>query len=368
MLNRSIKHSLVFIGGLAIGYAGLPQEPLAQRFAGKTIEIIVPGGAGGGLTRNARRFIKHFPNHIPGKPKIIIKNVVGGGGQKGPNLIYKKGKKDGTQILWGPMNFVGINLGLPGIRYVPSKFKILGASGGYPYVTIVRKDIKGGINTREDIIKKSGFVTGGRIPGGNLGLYSRFSFSMLGIENKFVIGYKSQPKLKAAMIQNEIQALTTGNPGYFAFYVNDTLKKGQGIALFQHPGFDMKGNPRKPTHIKGVPYFMDFYRKVKGGVPSGDAYEAYKWFSMYQNFSSWMVMNPGTPDNITSTLQKAFTDNWNDPATVALYKKGNKVRPVVLSGEEALALASNFNTMTEGAKRYYQEQFGIAKASRKKKK
>lgn len=79
-------------------------------------------------------------------------------------------------------------------------------------------------------------------------------------------------------------------------------------------------------------------------------------------------MNPGTPDNITSTLQKAFTDNWNDPATVALYKKGNKVRPVVLSGEEALALASNFNTMTEGAKRYYQEQFGIAKASRKKKK
>ena len=61
--------------------------------------------------------------------------------------------------------------------------------------------------------------------GGNLGLFSRMPFAMLGIKNRFVVGYKNQPKLKAAMLQNEIQALTTGNPGYFAFYVNDTLKK-----------------------------------------------------------------------------------------------------------------------------------------------
>ena len=113
---------------------------------------------------------------------------------------------------------------------------------------------------------------------------------------------------------------------------------------------------------------MDFYKKVKGGTPSGDAYEAYKWFSTYQNYSSWLVMHPKTPDNITSVLRKAVSDNWKDPATLALYKKGNKVAPVILSAKEAMALASNFNTMTEGAKRYYQEQFGIAKASRKKKK
>ena len=341
----------------------------AVDFSGKRVEIIVPAGAGGGLTRNARAFAKHFSKHIPGNPSVVIKNMAGGGGQKGINFVYTKGRKDGTQIVYGPMNFAGINVGLPGIKYEPKKFKLLGLAGASPFVTIVRKDIKGGINSREDIINKSGFVTGGRIPGGNLGLFSRMPFAILGIENRFVVGYKNQPKLKAAMMQNEIQAITTGNPGYFVFHLNDTLKKGNGIALFSHPSFDVvAGKFRQSSHIKGVPRFTDFYAKVKGKKPSGDAWEAYKWKASFDTFSSSMYMHPDTPDNITRVLQKAWKDNWDDPVTQARYKKNNKAMLVVLQGAAAAKVIDGALSMSSGAKRYFAAELGIAKKSRKKKK
>jgi len=369
MLQTSIKFSVAAFGAAGLALTAMPQDTTAQSFAGKTIEVIVPAGAGGGLTRNARRFTKNFGKHIPGNPTVIVKNIVGGGGQKGINFVYSKGKKDGTQMLYGPLNLIGINMGLPGIRYDPAKFKIIGTSGGWPFVTIVRTDIAGGIKTREDLASKSGFVTGGRIPGGNLGLFSRMPFAVLGIQNRFVIGYKNQPKLKAALIQNEIQALTTGNPGYWAFYINDTIKKGQGMAVFQHPSIDITtGKFRKPTHIKGVPYFTDYYRKVKGGEPSGDAWEAMKWISTFMAYPAWMVMHPDTPDNVVNVLRKAWLANWDDPETAASYIKGNKAPATVVPGPEAEKIASNFSNMPEGAKRYFAKEFGIAKASRKKKK
>ena len=335
----------------------------AQNFKGKTIEVIVPAGAGGGLTRSAQAFVKNFPKYIPGNPKVVIKNIVGGGGQRGINQIYKAGKTDGTQLLWGPLNLTGIAIGLPGIEYDPAKFKILGAAGGLPLVTIVRKDIKGGIDEAEDIVKKSGFNTGGRIPGGSLGLFSRMPFAMLGIENRLILGYRNQPRLKAGLIQNELQAVTTGNPGYWAFYVNDTLKKGQGIALFQHPSFDLdKGEFRTFDHIQGIPRFVDFYHKVKGGEPSGGAWEAYRWVSTFNVYALWMAMNPNTPDNIYNIMAKAFDDNWNDPETIAFYVKGNKNPPVVLNSAQATQLTTTFKSaMSDSAKKWLQAEFGIAK-------
>ena len=70
-----------------------PQAATAANFAGKTIEVIVPSGAGGGLTRNARRFTKNFSKYIPGNPNVIVKNIVGGGGRRVSTTSIKKEKK-----------------------------------------------------------------------------------------------------------------------------------------------------------------------------------------------------------------------------------------------------------------------------------
>ena len=102
---------------LGLTISGIPAG--AQDFSGKTIELIVPAGAGGGLSRQAQRFSKTFSDHIPGKPSIKVRNIVGGGGQKGINFVFNRAKKDGTQMLWGPMNFPGLLFGLKGVQVRP---------------------------------------------------------------------------------------------------------------------------------------------------------------------------------------------------------------------------------------------------------
>ena len=66
-------------------------------------------------------------------------------------------------------------------------------------------------------------------------------------------------------------------------------------------------------------------------------------------------------------MRKAWKDNWSDPATQALYKKGNKTLPILLQGADADAILNNFKSMPEGAKKYFAVETGIAKKNRKKK-
>ena len=329
--------------------AGTPAA--AQDFSGKTIELIVPAGAGGGLSRQAQRFAKTFVDHIPGKPTIKVKNMVGGGGQKGINFVFNRAKKDGTQMLWGPMNFSGLLLGLKGVKYVPAEFNPVGVTG-IAFVTVVRSDLAGGLKSREDLLKAKNFVVGGRIPGGALGLYSRMSFDMLGIPYRFAVGYKNQPKLKAALMQNEIQAISTGDIGYWVFYKKDLVKDGRAVDMYYHSPFD-GDTPRDMGKSYGdMPNFVSFYKKVTGKTPSGPKYEVYKWFTSRQTWAMWMMLPPGTPDNIVATLRKAYAANWNDQRTVDNFMKASKARPFWLPGEEATKVLSGYKNISPEAVAY----------------
>ncbi|MGH7829603.1 MAG: Bug family tripartite tricarboxylate transporter substrate binding protein, partial [Candidatus Binatia bacterium] len=49
----------------------------AAYFEGKTITIVVGYKPGGGYDRTARMLARHLPDHIPGKPSIIVQNMPG---------------------------------------------------------------------------------------------------------------------------------------------------------------------------------------------------------------------------------------------------------------------------------------------------
>ena len=59
--------------------AALPLAAAAQpNFAGKTITIIVGYKPGGGYDATARMIARHLPQHLSGKPTIIVQNMPGG--------------------------------------------------------------------------------------------------------------------------------------------------------------------------------------------------------------------------------------------------------------------------------------------------
>ena len=82
----------------------------------------------------------------------------------------------------------------------------------------------------------------------------------------------------------------------------------------------------------------------------------------------WMAMHPDTPDHIHQAISKAWLENWKDPATLALFKKGNKAEPVVLNSAQATRIAKTFQTtMPDSAKQWLQAEFGLAKKAKRAK-
>ena len=78
--------------------APLPAAAQADFFRGKTIELIISTGSGGGLDTNGRIVARHLGNHILGNPTIVAKNMPGAGHIRAANYVFKQAPKDGTTI------------------------------------------------------------------------------------------------------------------------------------------------------------------------------------------------------------------------------------------------------------------------------
>ena len=68
----------LFVVAISAASAATPAAA-ADYYAGKTIELVVGGDAGGGYDIYARTLARHLTRHIPGNPTIVVKNMPGAG-------------------------------------------------------------------------------------------------------------------------------------------------------------------------------------------------------------------------------------------------------------------------------------------------
>ncbi len=89
--------ALAIIAGLgAAPVAGFAQQQ--SFFTGKTIQLIVSTGAGGGQDANARLVARHWSEHINGHPAFVVKNMPGAGHLRAANYLANQAPKDGTVL------------------------------------------------------------------------------------------------------------------------------------------------------------------------------------------------------------------------------------------------------------------------------
>jgi len=116
--------------------------PAAPYFEGKRITISVGSEAGGGYDRMARLFAKYMPKYIPGKPVIIVDNMVGAASRILANHISTVAKPDGLSI-GAPQR--GVPLAqvtkAEGVRYDVTKFGWLGSSAVESTILILRTEL-----------------------------------------------------------------------------------------------------------------------------------------------------------------------------------------------------------------------------------
>jgi tripartite-type tricarboxylate transporter receptor subunit TctC len=281
----------------------------APYYEGKTIRIIVGTSPGGGYDTYTRLIARHFSNHIPGKPAIIVDNMPGAGGLVSANHLFKVAKPDGLTI----GHFVGGQflqqlLGKPGIEFDALKFEYVGVPAQDNFVFGVSKTT--GITDIEQWLASKTAVKFGAIAAGD-GSYDipKVAEVALGLPIQVVSGYKGTAPIRLAFNSGEVGGLSNSWQSFRSTWRQE-LDSGELLIVLQ---ISAKPHPDLPK----VPLAMniaktDEARKLIQAVAQahGAAVRPY-------------LLPPGTPKDRVEILRSAFLETVKDPELLKEAAKAN---------------------------------------------
>lgn len=303
-----------------LAFASPARADVADFYRGKTLNVIVGYGPGGGYDLYARLLARYIGAHIPGNPSVVVQNMPGAAGMRAANYIAAAAPKDGTAVATFDMNIPLIGLlGDPNVQYDPRRFTWLGSmsdSAGDAYVLFSRKSpqVRSAADLRRpDTPPLTVGVIGPGATDYDIGVMLRdvFDFRL-----KIVSGYANSAAVGLAIQGREIDAEFLGlisaklvNPHWF------------GPASDMHVLMQFGRTTRHP-YIPDAPTVQELIPEARH-KPLLDAVEApFKLIRPY-------VAPPGTPQDRAEALQSAFRAATADPALRAEAEKLNlEISPV----------------------------------------
>jgi tripartite-type tricarboxylate transporter receptor subunit TctC len=299
---------------LCYALAGAPQASADEPFyKSKRLSLIINFAAGGPTDIEGRLLAKHLGKHIEGHPGIIVQNMDGAGGMIGAGFLGEVAPKDGTTLGY----FTG-----SAWRYAnnPERFRVDFRSYEFvayqpgTSVAYMRTDVPPGIKEASDIVKAKGVVAGGLGAENSKDLLLRLGLDMLGVPYKYVTSYRGSQAARLALQQNEINVYAESPPSYRAVVAPSLVKEGLAIGLWYdaNPGAEL-GHPSR--QVEGLPIvsFPKLYRKIKGDMPSGQLWDAYRTILTVNGaMQRQIVLPPGTPPAALAALRAAVLELNDD--------------------------------------------------------
>ncbi|MGE3646596.1 MAG: Bug family tripartite tricarboxylate transporter substrate binding protein [Beijerinckiaceae bacterium] len=312
---------LAAFGTVSIGLSLLASAQAADFFEGKQIKVIVGSSAGSGYDINARLFARHFVNHIPGKPGIVVQNQPGAGSVILGNSIYNTAPKDGTTIGAAINGMPTAYLFKPkAVKYDPRKFIWLGSTNRDTQISYAWHT--SGIKTVDDVFKKN-YLVGATNPGTTQVDFPAAAAKLFGMKFKIVSGYKGTTDIHIAMERGEVQGM--GSNAWLSLNAlkPDWVKDKRVNILVQ---FNINPNPQLP----GVPTIFKFAKDDKDR-------QALTLLVSRLEYGRPFFLPPGVPAERVKTLRSAFDATMNDKAYLAEADKA-KIDVNPMSGEDVSAL------------------------------
>ncbi len=201
-----IGQSVLAIGAaiavLATQGSAADAQSLEKFFKGKKISMYISSGVGGTNDAYARIVARNLGNHLPGKPRIIARNMPGAGGLRAAKFLYFVAAKDGS-IMGVVQRSVAVQpiLGIKAANYDASKFNWVGSttsevSAGIIWHTSKLRTLKDTMETPL-IVGSSGIAT-------DTGAFPRVLNYFIGTKFKIVHGYKSGSDISLALERKEV--------------------------------------------------------------------------------------------------------------------------------------------------------------------
>jgi tripartite-type tricarboxylate transporter receptor subunit TctC len=323
---------------------------LAQLYKGKTVTMIINYPAGGPSDIEGRIVAQHLPDHIPGKPNIVVKNVAGAGGVIGTNQLAEVAP-NGESIGFFTLDIMAQLLNNPALRVNYADFVMI-AGVENPLVVYMRKDTPPGLKVPTDIMKAQEFKALSLNLQNSNTLSQSMSLDLLGVKYQAVPAYRGLKEVETAILQNLGQLANTSLPGWTgsaAPALGDLV-----MPLWQLAPRAKDGSTPRSVSMPGLPTFEEFYASVKGRAkPAGQLYDVMRAFvdPMTAMFRT-ALMPPKTPDEAVSIMRAAFTELSKDGEFVRDYTSIVKAKPILVSGHDAQEIVATLGKVTPEAKAF----------------
>ena len=320
MSGRSIAAVAAFIAAVA----SLPNSALAQdvesAFKGKTLNVFIGSGPGGGYDLYGRLVARFIGKHIPGQPNVIAQNKPGAGGFVMSHWLYAAAPKDGLNIGTVPQNAPTEEaLGNPAAMFESAKFAWIGRVNSNTPAHYVWHTAE--VQTLEDLKRKE-LLSGADTPTSTQTTNPRILNLIAGTKFNIINGYGSGAKVRLAVESGEVQA-GVAPLSLLQSEMAAWLREGKIKILVQY-------SPERHPSVPDVPASVELAR-------TDEERKILNFFVADSAIGRAVAAPPGVAPERIKALRAAFDAMIQDPDFVADTKKRN-VEVDAMSGEKLQAL------------------------------
>ena len=271
----------------------------AEFYAGKTLEIIVPSGAGTDSYDTLSRLVaRNLGGHLAGNPNVIVENMPGAGGIRAANQLYNIAPRDGTVIgMLDESIYQNQLFKVPALKADVTKMNWIGRIISNNAVLFAWHSAA--VKTIDDAYTKPLIVC-------STGSASQLRWTMLkrllGLKLKLVTGYKGTGDGLVAMERGEVEGLSM--PWAVFRVIRADWLRDKKVNVLLQTGLD------KAPDLPGVPRLIDLAR-------NGGERQILELFSQPEKVGRSLASPPGVPAERVAQLRAAFVAMLKDPSFVA---------------------------------------------------
>jgi tripartite-type tricarboxylate transporter receptor subunit TctC len=196
---------LVFLAGLGGASPGFAADSVEAFYKGKTMQLLIGFGPGGGYDLYGRVVARHMGRFIPGNPTLVPQNMAGAGSVRAASSLYNAAPKDGSVIgTFSRGIIVDTLLGANKGQFEAQNFGWLGSVTNE--VSVCGFSRSSGIRTWDDMLTKDTTV-GSSGTADDLGVYANVLRSVFNAKLKLISGYPGTADILLAVERGELGGL-----------------------------------------------------------------------------------------------------------------------------------------------------------------
>ncbi len=336
---------------VSVSSAQADDKAVADFYKNKTVTVVIGSGMGGSYGLYGQLTSQFLGPHIPGKPRMVIQSMPGGGGMKALGYAYNVAPQDGSVVLGTHQEVLQETVLNPKAKFDVRNFRWLGRYVGVEYVGFVSG--KKGVKTLDQARKEQVIfgATGARAANA-LGplAFNRFA----GTNFKVVAGYKGTSEMFTAVQRGELDAVTATWVVMKAFHM-PKIKSGALVPVFT---WALERLPEYPD----VPAITEF----------GSNDEEKKFLNFWAS-GGMIGRSAYMPPNVPADRLAALRKGWDAMVASKEFREGAAKRRAslnIMRGEEIEKRIAKVMQMSDtdiaAARRIYGELLKSARAAPKR--